>query len=82
MDAKSIDEFSSPLRKLVLCFKAGRDSWKDKHQTLKMHCKLLQNHTRAVEKSREQWRERSLAAEKRVKKLELELQRSKKAALH
>ena len=81
MDCKSIDEFSSPLRKLVLCFKTGRDSWKGKHQTLKMQCKLLENQNRAVEKSREQWRERSLVAEKLVKELELELQRSKKATL-
>ena len=82
MECKSIDGFSSPLRKLVLCFKTGRDSWKVKHQALKIQCKLLQNQTRAVEKSREQWRERSLVAEKRLRELELELQRSKKVTLH
>lgn len=56
----------SPLRKLVPFFQKSRDGWKAKYRKLQSTCKLLRNQTRAVEKSRESWRERAEAAEERV----------------
>jgi Skp family chaperone for outer membrane proteins len=78
MECKSIDEFSSPLKKLVQFFQASRDSWKAKYQAIKADHKLLQNQTRAVEKSRELWRKRAFKSQKRLKELERELDNQKK----
>jgi hypothetical protein len=78
MECKSIDEFSSPLRKLVQFFQVSRDSWKAKHQAIKADHKLLQNQTRAVEKSRELWRKRAIETQKRLKELERQLDNQKK----
>ena len=52
----------------------SREGWKEKHHQLKRTCKLLQNQPRAVEKSRESWRERATPAEPRVAELERELE--------
>lgn len=71
MVSSYLHQFASPVAKLVRFFKKSRDRWKAKHGGLKKQCKLLLNQTRAVEKSRERWRERAHLAEKRV----LELQR-------
>jgi chromosome segregation ATPase len=79
MECKSLDGFSSPLKKLVKVFYVSRETWKDKHQAIKAECKLLQNQTRAVEKSREQWRNRASEAEKRLKELQRELKAQKKS---
>ena len=79
MECRSIDEFSSPLKKLLQRFLESRDSWKAKHQAIKADHKLLQNQARAVEKSREQWRKQALDLKKRVQELENELQSQKKA---
>jgi hypothetical protein len=66
-------EFKSPVRKLLEVFRTGRDTWKAKYQRLKAEIKLMENQVRAVEKSREQWRARSRAAEERIKELEIRL---------
>jgi IS1 family transposase len=79
MECRSIDEFSSPLKKLLQRFLESRDSWKAKHQAIKTNHKLLQNQTRAVEKSREQWRKEALDLKKQVKELERKLESQKKA---
>ena len=71
--AGSVDEFRSPLRKLVRFFQRSRDNWKSKCQDAKMQCKLMGNHVRAVEKSRAEWRCRAEKSEQRVHELELEL---------
>jgi hypothetical protein len=72
-----LDEFSSSLSKLARFFKRSRDGWKAKHHELKAEAKLLRNQTRAVEKSREQWRERASVAEQRVAELEVQLEQLK-----
>lgn len=72
-----MDQFSSPVSKLVRFFRESRDNWKAKHQELKKKSILLSNQTRAVEKSREHWRERASAAEQRAAELERQLEELK-----
>ena len=84
MAIKDVDQFSSPVGKLVRFFKKSRDGWKAKHRKWKEKAKVLSNQTRAVEKSRQQWRERASAAEQRVAELERQLEELKSCstALH
>jgi hypothetical protein len=77
MASAYLSRFSSPVPKLVRFFEKSRDQWKAKHHELKKACKGLQNQTRAVEKSRERWRQRALAAEQRVTELECETEQLK-----
>lgn len=77
MAIKYLDEFSSPVKKLLRFFKKSRDGWKAKHHELKEKAKLLSNQTRAVEKSRQHWRERAGAAEQRVTELERQMEELK-----
>ena len=73
MATGSVDEFRSPLRKLVRFFQVSRDNWKGKYQELKKQAKLMGNQVRAVEKSRAHWRARAEQSEQRVQQLEHEL---------
>jgi len=82
MAHKDLDALSSPPRKLLPFFKKSRDAWKDKHHEVKGECKLLSNQARAVEKSREKWRERAKTAEQRVKELEREIEQLKSSHRH
>ena len=77
MASAFMDQFSSPVSKLVRFFMESRDNWKAKHHELKKKAILLSNQTRAVEKSREQWRERASEAEQRVVELEHQLEELK-----
>ena len=72
-----LSQFASPARKLVRFFEKSRNGWKAKHRELKRTCKLLQNQTRAVEKSRESWRKHALASDQRVTELEREIEQLK-----
>jgi hypothetical protein len=65
-------KFLSPKHKVLEFLERSRDLWKGKHHELKMQVKLAANQVRAVEKSRQLWRERAEAAE-------AELQRVKQA---
>lgn len=73
VESVPIDEFRSPLRKLVRFFRQSRDRWKDKCQQAKQQCKRMVNQVRAVEKSRDEWRRRAAASHSRVRELEQEL---------
>lgn len=77
MANKYVDQFASPVNKLVGFFEKSRNRWKAKYRELKRTCKLMQNQTRAVEKSRESWRARAAAANKRVVELEREIEQLK-----
>ena len=77
MASKYLSRFSSPTSKLVRFFESSRDRWKAKQKHLREERKLLLNQTRAVEKSRAEWRERAFAAEQRVRQLESELEELK-----
>ena len=70
--------FASPVRKLVTFFERSRDGWKAKYHELKRQRKLDQHHVRAVEKSREQWRQKAEAAEFEVQRLAAEVAEFKK----
>jgi len=71
--AGAVDEFRSPLRKLVRFFQSSRDNWKRKCQQAKLKSKLMGNQVRAVEASRAEWRSRAEKSEQRVAELEREL---------
>lgn len=73
MASEYLRRFSSPTVKLVRFFEQSRDRWKAKYSTTKKECKRLQNQTRAVEKSRENWRERARASEQCVAELQREI---------
>lgn len=65
--------YKSPVTKLLRFFETSRDQWKEKHHQLKADLKLAHNQVRAVEKSREMWRQRAEESAQRVGQLEAEL---------
>ena len=73
-------ELRSPVRKLVRFFRSSRDGWKAKCQEWKRNNKKLSNQVRAVEKSREHWRQIAKAERQRVRQLERELEAAKNIA--
>lgn len=73
-------EFKSPVHKLVSCFHKSRNQWKGKCQEEKRRSKLLSNQNRAVEKSRDRWKEMAKTAQREVRKLEREIERLKWSA--
>ena len=77
MAEEYLSQFASPASKLVRFFEKSRNGWKAKHLELKRTSKLLQNQTRAVEKSRESWQKRALQADQRVAELEREIEQLK-----
>jgi hypothetical protein len=77
---RQVDEFRSPVRKLVRFFQRSRDNWKRKCIEAKRRCKLLANQVRAVEKSRAEWRARAEELAERVSRLEGELSELKRRA--
>jgi hypothetical protein len=70
-------EFKSPVSKLVSCFHKSRNRWKDKCQERKRQNKLLANQNRAVERSRDHWKAMAKAAQREVRQLKREIERSK-----
>ena len=71
-----VPEYSTPLRKLMRFFRKSRDGWKQKCLKTKHANKLLKNQVRAVERSRQQWREQALERQRRIDELEAELQKT------
>jgi uncharacterized protein YukE len=76
---QSVLEWKSPLRKLVRVFQRSRNRWKDKYRGLKDECKLLGNQVRAVEKSRQKWRQDAQQAQQQLRRLQQELEEYKKS---
>ena len=74
MDAQP---FKSPTRKLVRFFQRSRDGWKRKYMEIKRERKKLTNQVRAVEKSREHWKEVARQERERAQQLERELEEQK-----
>jgi DNA repair exonuclease SbcCD ATPase subunit len=74
MTNKYLSKFASPSSKLIRFFEGSRNRWKEKQKELRKERKLLLNQTRAVEKSRQEWRQRASAAESRLKELEREIE--------
>ena len=72
--------YKSPTAKLLKFFPQSRDRWKAKCLVLRRENKKLANQTRAVEKSREHWKEQARAARRRVAEIERELEELKSLA--
>lgn len=72
--------YKSPAAKLLRFFPQSRDRWKAKCLAVRGENKKLANQTRAVEKSREQWKERARTAQRRIAELERELEELKSLA--
>lgn len=71
-----VEEYSSPMRKLTRFFRSSRDRWKAKCLDRKRTNKLLKNHVRAVERSREHWKQLVDQQQHRLAELEAELQKT------
>lgn len=63
---KRIDEYTSPTHKLLTLLHTGRDKLREKYRALREELRVAQNQARAVEKSRQMWRQRAEAAEKEL----------------
>jgi len=64
-----LKDFKSPQHKIFKMLLAGREKWKAKHHEVKSSLKRLENRVRAVTKSRENWRQRALEAERELRAL-------------
>lgn len=71
-----VEAYSSPLKKLVRFFQRSRDGWKRKYLNAKYEAKLAGNQARAVERSRELWKQRCREGQRRIAELEAELQKT------
>lgn len=72
--------YKSPTAKLLKFFPQSRDRWKAKCQAVRSENKKLANQTRAVEKSREHWKELAKSRLRRIDELEREVQELKPLA--
>lgn len=64
-----LDEFKTPPRKLLSKLLTSRDKLRTKYKTLREQLRVAQNQVRAVEKSREGWKDRASSAEKELDSL-------------
>ena len=60
---KAVGEYKSPSHKIIAMLHAGRDKLRKKYADLREKLRTAENQVRAVEKSREMWRQRAEAAE-------------------
>lgn len=68
--SKAVEDYKSPRHKIVAMLRKGRDGLREKYRELRVKFRVAENQVRAVEASREMWRERALAAEAELKKNE------------
>ncbi len=66
---KAIDDLKSPTRKIITFLKKGRDDLRVKYSNLREKFRTAENQIRAVEKSRQEWRQRAALAEKELRLL-------------
>ena len=67
---KAIKDYKSPTHKIIAMLRTGRDNLRDKYRELREKLRVAENQVRAVEASRQTWRERAEAAEAELKKIE------------
>ena len=60
-------EFKSPVSRLARLFERGRDNWKEKALLRHKKIRALEIKVRDLIDSREQWKDRALAAEAKLK---------------
>jgi chromosome segregation ATPase len=77
MTERQASAWKSPLRKLARFFGRSRDRWKAKYTALKGAHKLRGNQVRAVEKSREKWKQEAKQAQQQLRQLRQELEELK-----
>ena len=63
-----MQEFKSPVSRLARLFQRGRDSWKEKALDRQQKIRALEIKVRDLSVSRENWKQRALAAELQLKK--------------
>jgi len=61
-----LDEFKTPPRKLLSKLLTSRDKLRNKYQAVREQLRVAQNQVRAVENSRQLWKDRAISAEKEV----------------
>jgi predicted nucleic acid-binding Zn-ribbon protein len=61
-----LDEFKTPPRKLLSKLLTSRDKLRNKYQAVREQLRVAQNQVRAVENSRQLWKDRAIGAEKEV----------------
>ena len=66
-----MQEFKSPVSRLVRLFQKGRNIWKEKALEKQKKVRALEIKVRDLSESRENWKERALAAEAEIKKQKL-----------
>jgi len=62
MPASRLDA-STPTSRKITRLAESRDAWKLKYKCLMTRCRVLENQVRAVEASRENWKEQAIDAE-------------------
>lgn len=77
---QAISDLKSPVRKLLRVFRAGRDGWKAKYRDLKAEFRAMYGQVRAVEKSRDKWKQEAKQVRRQLRQLQKELEQSKKSA--
>ena len=74
--AMTLNDFKSPKHKVFTMLRTGRAQWKAKHHEVKKRLKLAGNQIRAVTKSRENWRNRALEAERQFRSVQADLKKT------
>ena len=72
-----VQEYSSSPRRLSRFFRSSRDRWKQKCHQAKQANKLLKNQVRAVEQSRETWKQQVADQQRRIAELEAEASKNR-----
>lgn len=67
-----MQEFKSPVSRLVRLFQKGRDNWKEKALEKQKKVRALEVKVRDLLESREQWKNRALAAEAKLREQNVE----------
>ena len=79
--AKALHEYKSPSHKVFEILKNGRDGWREKYGNLKSNVRKMENQVRAVERSRQKWRQRAEDAEAELRELKKTIGRSASSAV-
>ncbi len=66
----TVDDFKSPVRKLVPFFKNSRDKWKAKCQDAKYQVKLLNNRIRHMAKRKDELKQQVKSLKKELKQVQ------------
>ena len=70
--------YKSPLKKLVRFFEKSRDSWKDKYLEKKRELKRAKNQIYDLKQRKEDWKDRAIRAEGKLKEIDIGSLKSKK----